>query len=168
MGLARQAWARRGTARRGAANGRARRRLRAWSAAGLALVLLACAGESPEARLRARVDDLQAAVEAREGSAIGDYIAADFIGPQAMDRDGATRMARGAFLRYRSVRVVVVGPVSVEMQGGEHARVRFDAALTGGSGGVVPDSARVWSVDTGWRVDEGEWRMTSAAWEPRL
>ncbi len=135
----------------------------------VALWLGACgAGDAPEARLRARVDALQAAVEAREGSAIDGFLAADFIGPQAMDREGAVRMARGAFLRYRSVGVAVVGPVSMELQGDDHARVRFDAALTGGSGGALPDSARVWSVDTGWRADDGEWRMTSAEWEPRL
>lgn len=141
----------------------------AFAAAGLALWLAACgAGDPPEARLRARMDALQAAIEAREGSAVGDFIAVDFIGPQALDRDGAVRMARGAFLRHRTVRVAVVGPVDVVLRGEDHARVRFDAALTGGSGGMLPDSARVWSVDTGWRMDDGEWRMTSAEWEPRL
>lgn len=141
----------------------------AIAAVALVLGLAACGtAEPPEARVRARVDALQSAVEAREGSAIGDFVAADFIGPQAMDREGAVRMARGAFLRYRSIAVAVVGPVSVELQGDDHARVRFDAALTGGAGGLVPESARVWSVDTGWRVEDGEWRMTSAEWEPRL
>jgi hypothetical protein len=135
----------------------------------LAVLLAACgAGDPPEVRLRAGVDALQAAIEAREGGRVGDFLAADFIGPQAMDRDGAVRMARGAFLRYRNVGVTVVGPLDVQMQGGDHARVRFDAALTGGSGAALPDSARVWSVDTGWRVEGGEWRMTSAEWEPRL
>jgi hypothetical protein len=139
-------------------------------AAGLLVVLLvACgSGDPPEARLRASVAALQSAIEAREGSRIGDVLAADFIGPQAMDRAGALRMARVAFLRYRSVGVTVVGPLQVEMQGDDHARVRFDAALTGGSGAMLPDSARVWSVDTGWRAEDGEWRMTSAEWEPRL
>jgi hypothetical protein len=139
-------------------------------AAGLLAVLLAAcgAGDPPEARLRASVDALQAAVESREGGKVGDFLAADFIGPQAMDRDGALRMARAAFLRYRSVGATVVGPLDVEMQGDGHARVRFEAALTGGSGAMLPRSARVWSVDTGWRVERGEWRMTSAEWKPRL
>jgi hypothetical protein len=129
-----------------------------------ALLIAACsAGDPPEARLRASVDALHAAVEAREGSAIG-----DFIGPQAMDREGALRMARLAFLRYRAVGVTIVGPMDVRMQGDDHARVRFEAALTGGSGALLPESARVWSVDTGWRAEDGEWRMTSATWEPRL
>jgi len=135
----------------------------------LAVSLAGCAaGGSPEARLRDRVDALQAAVEAREGSAVGGVLAPDFIGPQAMDREGAVGMARLSFLRYRTVGVSVVGPLDVELQGDDHARVRFDAALTGGSGALLPDAARVWSVDTGWRLEDGEWRMTSAAWEPRL
>ena len=135
----------------------------------LAVLLAACGpGDPPEARLRASMDGLQAAVEAREGGKVGDFLAADFIGPQAMDREGALRMARVAFLRYRAVGVSVVGPLDVQMQGDDHARVRFDAALTGGSGALLPDAARVWSVDTGWRVEDGEWRMTSAEWEPRL
>ena len=140
------------------------------AAAGFLAVLLAACGQGdpPEARLRASVDALQAAVEAREGGKVGDFLAADFIGPQAMDRDGALRMARVAFLRYRTVGVSVVGPLDVQMQGDDHARVRFDAALAGGSGALLPDAARVWSVDTGWRVEDGEWRMTSAEWEPRL
>lgn len=135
----------------------------------LAALLAACGpGDPPEARLRAEVASLQSAIEAREGGKVGDVLAADFIGPQAMDRDGALRMARGAFLRYRSIGVSIVGPLDVQMQGDDHARVRFDAALTGGSGALLPDSARVWSVDTGWRAEDGAWRMTSAGWEPRL
>jgi len=49
-----------------------------------------------------------------------------------------------------------------------HATVAFDAALTGGSGRLLPDAARLYSVETGWRLDDGEWRLTSATWEPRL
>jgi hypothetical protein len=149
--------------------GLARRAVVAMAAAVLPVLLAACgAGDPPELRLRADIESLQAAIEAREGDRIGDFLAADFIGPQAMDRDGALRMARLAFLRYRAVGVSVVGPLDVEMQGRDHARVRFDAALTGGSGALLPDSARVWSVDTGWRLEDGDWRNTSATWEPRL
>jgi hypothetical protein len=141
----------------------------AMAATVLAALLAACGrGDPPEARLRAGVDALQGAIEARQGDRIDDFLAADFIGPQAMDRDGAVRMARLAFLRYRAVGVSVVGPLDVEMQGDGHARVRFDAALTGGSGALLPDAARVWSVDTGWRLEDGDWHMTSAEWEPRL
>ena len=37
-----------------------------------------------------------------------------------------------------------------------------------GSGRLLPDAARLYSVETGWRLDDGEWRLTSATWEPRL
>ena len=139
------------------------------AAAFLAVLLAGCsAADSPEARLRERLGALQAAMEQREGGRIDGFLAEDFIGPRAMDRDGAVRMARAAFLRYRSVGATLVGTPDVEMQGDGHARVRFEAALTGGSGALLPDAARVWSVDTGWRLEDGEWRMASATWEPRL
>ena len=46
--------------------------------------------------------------------------------------------------------------------------VRFTAALTGGSGSLLPDSAQVYDVETGWRFDDGNWRMTSATWQPKF
>jgi hypothetical protein len=70
------------------------------------------------------------------------------------------------FLRYRSLGVHA-GPLTVEMQPG-HATVRFQAALTGGDGGVLPEAARLYDVETGWRLEDGEWRLVSVAWTPRL
>ena len=49
-----------------------------------------------------------------------------------------------------------------------HATVRFTAALTGGSGGWIPDSGSLYRVETGWRRDGDAWRLTSARWERDL
>lgn len=137
-------------------------------AALLAAGLAACARPSPEQRLRDTMAGLQQAVEAREAGGIRALLADDFIGPQGMDRDGAVGMARIAFLRHRRVGVAIVGPLDVRMQPPDHASVRFDAGVTGGSGGLLPDSARLYEVQTGWRLEDGEWRLTSASWEPRM
>lgn len=130
----------------------------------LGLLLAACAQPPPEQRLREAIGELQAALDARASGGIGDRLAADFIGPDGLDRDGAIRMARLSFLRYRDVGVRL-GPLDVQMQEA-HARVGFTAALTGGSGGLLPDSARLYRVDTGWRLEDGEWLLTSADWRP--
>lgn len=136
-------------------------------AALLACALAGCAGDTPEQRLRATMSELQQAVEARDAGGIRALLADDFVGSRGLDRDGAVGMARVAFLRHRQVGVAVVGPLDVRMQPG-HASVRFDAALTGGSGRLLPDAARLYEVETGWRLEDGEWRLTSATWEPRL
>ena len=74
-------------------------------------------------------------------------------------------LAQAMFLRYRDVGVSL-GPLDVDLRG-EHATVRFTAALTGGAG-LLPDSAQVYDVETGWRLHDGEWRLVNAGWKPRL
>ena len=131
------------------------------------LVLFACARESPEQAVRAQVAALQAAIEARDPGDVRGLLADDFVGPGGMDRERAVRLAQVTFLRHREVGVTIAGPLQVRMQP-RHATVAFDVALTGGSGRLLPDAARLYSVETGWRLDDGEWRLVSATWEPRL
>jgi len=144
---------------------------RRWWQAMLVAVLVAalpaCARSTPEQQLRDTVASLQAAVEAREAGALRPLLADDFVGPDGLDRDGAVGLARITFLRHRQVGASIVGPLRVQMQTG-HAQVAFDAALTGGSGQLLPDAMRVYSVQTGWRLVDGDWQLTSATWTPRL
>jgi hypothetical protein len=62
----------------------------------------------------------------------------------------------------------VFGPLQVTLLPSamhpDHATVEFSAALTGGSGGALPDTARLYQVRTGWRLQDDDWRMTSADW----
>ena len=126
-----------------------------------------CARPPPEQALREAIAELQAAVEARESAIFEERLAEDFIGPHGLDREGARRTAQALYLRHREVGITL-GPIDVVLQEG-HATVRFDAVLTGSSGaGLLPDSGQVYEVTTGWRLEDGEWRMTSAQWEPRL
>lgn len=139
----------------------------AWLAVLLALWLGACAAPAPpEQRLRATVAQLHGAVQQRDPSALEEVLAKDFVGPNGLDRLGARRMAMALFLRYRNVGVRP-GPLTVQMKPG-HATVSFTAALTGSAVGSMPDAAQVYQVRTGWREQDGEWRMTSADWSSAL
>jgi hypothetical protein len=141
---------------------------RAWLGVVVMLAALcACTRTTPEQRLRDTVASLQAAIQARDTGDIREVLADDFVGAEGLDREGAVRMAQAMFLRHREIGVTMAGPLQVRMQPG-HASVRFEAALTGGSGSVLPDAARLYSVETGWRLDDGNWRLTSADWKPRL
>lgn len=130
------------------------------------VVLAGCSRTPPEQRLRETVEVLQAALEQRDAAPLQDVLADDFVGPGSLDRDGARRMAQLMFLRHRDIGVNL-GPVAVQLQPG-HATARFSAALSGGSGRLLPDAAQLYDVETGWREEDGEWRLTSARWTPKL
>ncbi|GAA5074420.1 nuclear transport factor 2 family protein [Lysobacter panacisoli] len=132
----------------------------------LGVALFGCARTPPEQRLRETVGQLHDAIERRDAAGLREVLAEDFVGPGSLDRDGARRMAQLTFLRHREVGASL-GPVSVEMTPG-HATARFSVALTGSSGAVLPDAARLYEVETGWREEDGEWRLTSAEWEAKL
>lgn len=137
----------------------------AFAAFMAAMLVAACARPQPEEQLRAAIGELQSAIEHHDGSVLREKIADDFIGPGGLDRDGARRTAQAMFLRYRDVGVSL-GPLDIDLRE-EHATVRFTAALTGGAG-MLPDSAQVYDVETGWRLHDGEWRLVNAGWKPRL
>lgn len=133
---------------------------------GLLLVLgAACSREPPEEALRATIAEMQAAAEARDSGALVESISEEFAGPDGMDRERFRQYLAVIWLRNREVGVNL-GPLDVKLIG-ERATVDFTAAATGGEG-WMPDRAQVYQVSTGWRVEDGEWRLISARWEPQL
>lgn len=129
-------------------------------------VLLAgsCTKQAPEAAVRAQVEALQHAVDARDAGAVHALLADDFIGNDGLDKRGARQLAAGVFLRYRDVGARL-GPVEVQTQGDADATARFTVLATGGSGGFLPETGQVYAVQTGWRRVDGEWRLRSAQWQ---
>jgi len=139
---------------------------RAFRALGLLLVFVAalasCQRSPPEQRLREAVQSLQEILQRGDAASLDDWLAEDFIGSGGLDRDGARRLAQVMQLRHRNIDVAL-GPMQVRLQPA-HATVEFTAVITGGSGGLLPDSGQLFNVTTGWRMDANQWRLTSAQW----
>lgn len=151
----------------GAGRGAAVARAGAIAAAGIVLALvMGCARPAPEEALRTAVAGVQQSIEERDAGALRRHLAEDFIGPNGMDRDQARRTAALYMMQHQSVGLTM-GPMDVELQE-PHATVRFRAALTGGSGRLLPDRANLYQVETGWRMEGGDWKITSARWTPAL
>lgn len=141
--------------------------IRATFAIASVLVLLAaCSRTEPEEALRAALSEVQESIEGRDAATLRRYLSEDFIGPGGMDRDQARRTAALYMMQHQSVGLSF-GPLDIDMQE-PHATARFRAALTGGSGRLLPDSGNFYQVETGWRMEGGEWRITSARWTPAL
>src|SRR3546814_10639118 len=97
-----------------------------WRSLGVLLVVLAlasgCRRESAEHALRGDIASLQAAIESRDAGGMAKFLAADFVGNDGLDRDGARRLAALPFLRNAEIGVTS-GPLDIHLQD-EHAPVR--------------------------------------------
>lgn len=131
----------------------------------LLLVLAGCSRSDPEQAVRAQLEVLQQAIDARDAGAVADLLAEDFIGNDGLDRRGAKQLAAGVFLRHREVGARL-GPVTVELRGEGEAIARFSVLATGGSGGLLPEQGQVYQVETGWRLQDGDWKLLNASWTP--
>ena len=133
---------------------------------GIVLAVLAlatgCRRESAEQALRQEVAAFQAAIESRDAGGMAAFLAADFVGNDGLDRDGARRLAALYFMRNARIGITS-GPLDIQLQD-DHATVRTTVVLTGGSGGLLPETGRAHAVTSGWRRERGQWRMTSLSW----
>ncbi|MCX7043602.1 MAG: nuclear transport factor 2 family protein [Gammaproteobacteria bacterium] len=134
----------------------------AWA---MLLVLSACRKEPPEQALRNTISAMETAAEAHDTDALFEPIADDFAGSEGMDRQAFRRYVTFMGMRSKSVGVQL-GPLDVKLYD-QRATVSFTAALSGGEG-LLPSRVQVYDVDTGWRLDDGEWKLISAKWKPQL
>lgn len=126
--------------------------------------LCGCSTEPAEQRLRATIGDMEAAVESGDVGGFLAGVSSDFNGNGGeYDRRRLHAMLRAISLRHRDVGVVL-GPLDITLHGDDRATVGVDAVVTGGSGGLLPESARRLRVDSGWRLEGGDWRCISARW----
>jgi hypothetical protein len=130
------------------------------------LVFSGCSRDPEEQRLREAIDAMQAAVLERRAADFMERVAEDFVGAQGIDRAALHNLLRAQMLRNASIGATI-GPLEIRLQG-ERAQVDFDAVLTGGAGGILPERAQAYAITTGWRLEDDEWRLFLAEWEPRL
>ena len=131
----------------------------------LAPGLSGCRKQPPEQALRNTITAMEAAAEAHDTDALFEPIAEDFSGSEGMDRQAFRRYVTFMGMRSKSV-AVQLGPLEVKLYE-ERASVAFTAALSGGEG-LLPSRVQVYDVDTGWRLDDGQWKLISAKWKPQL
>ncbi|MGH8055438.1 MAG: nuclear transport factor 2 family protein [Stenotrophomonas sp.] len=128
--------------------------------------MAACGREPPEQRLRLTVAAMQEAVEKGKPKDFMEPVADDFVGNGGLDRAGLERLLKGQLLLSPNV-TVQTGPLSVEMGANDTtATVRFSMLLAGGSGRFVPERGDMQELVSGWREEEGQWRLYSASWKP--
>jgi hypothetical protein len=131
----------------------------------LCLALTACSKPAPEQALRDSIQQLEQAAVKKDASAFFEYFADDFVGSDGLDRSSFRRYIQLIWLQHKDIGTQM-GPLDVKLMG-DRATVNFTVALSGGQG-FIPDQAQVYQVQTGWRLEGGDWRLISATWKPSL
>ena len=132
----------------------------------LACALLSgCTPNDPQAALEAAVQQLQDNIEAKDNGAVLDQLHPQFSAQQQYDRTWAQRTMALLFLRHKQVRVMAIGTRSeIDPTYSNRGHTRAEVALTGAEG-LIPDSARHYSVRLEWWLEDGEWRLARLNWE---
>ena len=127
--------------------------------------LSSCSREPPEQALRSTISEMQVAAEEHDTDALFEPIADDFAGSEGMDKQAFRRYVTVMSMRNKQVGVKL-GPMDVKLFD-QRATVTFTAAISGGAS-WMPERVQVYRVETGWRLDGGDWKLISAKWKEQL
>jgi hypothetical protein len=128
-------------------------------------LLAGCTPSDPQAALEAAVQQLQDNLEAKNTGDVMEQLHPQFSAQQQYDRTWAQRTMAMLFLRHKQVQVIAIGTSSeVDPTYSEKGHTRAEVAMTGAEG-LIPDSARHYSVKLEWWLEDGEWKLVRLNWE---
>ncbi len=127
-----------------------------------ALLVAGCVRAPDEVRIRAAIDAMAAAVEARNPSDFMEHVAADFTGNDGQfDHAQLERLLRVLVLG-QSAPQVSLGAIDITIAG-ERATVNATATVSGAQRWLRGHGGRI-DIVSGWRLEDGEWRCYNATW----
>jgi hypothetical protein len=120
----------------------------------LSATLLACgARSSNESQVRALIDAVEAAAEARDSSDVLEHVASDYSDAQAFDKNQLQNLLRGYFLSHPRIELLVtIDDLEFPVEGLGRARVGITS---------LPAGDRV-ALQLEFRQQDGEWRVARA------
>ncbi|HKQ16215.1 MAG TPA: hypothetical protein VJT80_22540 [Steroidobacteraceae bacterium] len=131
-----------------------------WVAFGL---LTACSDPgSPEQQVRAVLESMETAAEARDVGDLMEHISADYRDARGQDRTEASRYARGYFVANQSVHLLT-RIESLEFPSPDEARVKLQVGMAGRDGSGVSTDLYHFKLAL---IREGdEWKVSYADWD---
>lgn len=130
------------------------------------VLLSACSDDgSPEQQVRAVIESMEVAAEARDVGDLLEHISANYRDGQGQDRTEASRYARGYFIANQSVHLLT-RIESLEFPAPDEARVKLQVGMAGrgGAPGQTGLSADLYDFDLALVREDGEWKVSYADW----
>ena len=129
-------------------------------------VLASCEEElSVEQQIILTINEMEALAEAGERKKFMKHVAGEFSGQLG-------RMSKAEFNRFMILQWnenqklhAQLGPITVRELGLGRASADFGGLITGGRG-LLPERGRMLQFETSWILEDDEWLMESATWDP--
>jgi hypothetical protein len=139
-----------------------------WLACAL-FTVAGCHHTPAEQVIRDTIDAMHQAGEKHDIDGVVAPMADDFAG---RDTDNELNVDRKEFRRYLTLVQMqeggslhaTLGPLTVALQGTDHATADFTMLVTGGKG-LLQGDGQMQQVYTGWRLDGSKWELISAEWK---
>ena len=133
----------------------------------VALALLAGCSDatSPEQQVRAVIEAMEVAAEARDVGDLMEHISDTYRDAQGQDRTEASRYVRGYFIANQSVHLLT-RIESLEFPAPDEARVKLQVGMAGREGepGATSLTADLHDFDVVLVHEDGEWKVSYADW----
>ncbi|BAP77230.1 hypothetical protein CXF92_05740 [Pseudomonas sp. Choline-3u-10] len=131
----------------------------------VALMLVGCGRDDPEAALQAAVESLQESIESKDTSRLMDLIHQEFSANQEADRDWARRTATLMFLRHRNVNVIALNSRSwIDPTYPDKGYSEAQVALTGAEA-LLPQRLGHYNARLEWWLADGKWQLARLNWD---
>ncbi|WP_407294346.1 hypothetical protein [Stutzerimonas zhaodongensis] len=131
----------------------------------VAVLLVGCGRDDPEAALKAAVDSLQSSIENKDTSQLMDLVHNEFSANRELDRDWVRRTATLMFLRHRNVRVIALNSRSwIDPTYRDKGYSEAQVALTGAEA-LLPQRLGHYDVRLEWWLTDGRWQLARLSWD---
>ena len=131
----------------------------------VALMLVGCGCDNPEAALQAAVESLQESIESKDTSRLMDLIHQEFSANQEADRDWARRTATLMFQRHRNVNVIALNSRSwIDPTYPDKGYSEAQVALTGAEA-LLPQRLGHYNARLEWWLADGKWQLARLNWD---
>lgn len=121
--------------------------------------------DDPQAALEAAVQQLQDNLEAKKNSAVLEQLHPQFSAQGEFDRDWAQRTMLLLFMRHKNIKVLALSKDSyLDASYREKGHTEAQVGLAGAEG-LIPDSARHYSVKMEWWLENHQWQLARLSWQ---
>jgi hypothetical protein len=128
-------------------------------------VLAGCSEDaSPEQQVRAVIDSMEVAAEARDVGDLMEHVSTAYRSADGLDRAEAGRNIRGYLVANQSIHLLT-RIESLEFPAPDEARVKLQVGMAGRGGqGTADLSADLYDFDVVLVREDGEWKVSYADW----